>query len=116
MGFSMVPFISIVNLAWSEVPGLESLNGVFGATFSGFMVVMFIGAGLLLFFPSLYTFRFGVKIRSYLRTGADRDLELAFRNNKSLWKFMGVLCIIQLVFIPLLIIGGIIVALVAVFS
>ena len=116
MGFSMAPFISVMNRAWAEIPGFESLEGVFNATFGGFMVVMFIGAGLLLFFPSLYIFRFGEKIRSYLRSGADRELELAFQNNKSLWKFLGIICIIQLAFIPLLIIGGIIAAFVAFFS
>jgi len=116
MGFSMAPFISIMNRVWTEIPGFESFNGVFSAAFSGFMIVMFIGAGLLLFFPSFYIFRFGEKIRSYLRTGADKDLELAFQNNKSLWKLIGIICIIQLAFIPLLIIGGIIAAFIAFFS
>jgi hypothetical protein len=116
IGFSIVPFISFMNRVWIEIPGFESLAGVYNATFSGFMLVTFIGTGILLFFPSLFVFRFGEKIRSYLSTGADKDLELAFQNNKSLWKFMGVICIVQLAFIPLLIIGGIITALVAVFS
>jgi len=116
MGFSIVPFISVINQGLTEIPGFDSFNGAFGAVFSGFMVVMFVGAGLLLFFPSLYIFRFGEKIRGYLRTGADRDLELAFQNNKSFWKFAGIICIIQLAFIPLLIIGGIIAAVVSVLS
>jgi hypothetical protein len=116
MGFSMMPFVSIINRAWAEIPGFESFDGVFGAIFSGFMVVMLVGAGLLLLLPSLYIFRFGEKIRSYLRTGADRELELAFQNNKSLWKFMGIICIIQLAFIPLLITGGIIAVVISAFS
>jgi hypothetical protein len=116
MGFSMAPIVSVINRAWAEMPGFESLGSVFSVTFSGFMVVMFVGAGLIMFFPSLFIFRFGEKIRSYLSTGADRDLELAFQNNKSFWKFVGIICIIQLAFIPLLITGGIIAALVAVFS
>ena len=116
MGFSMAPIVSVMNRAWAEIPGFESLDGVFSATFSGFTMVMLIGAGLLLFFPSLYIFRFGEKIRSYLSTGTDKDLELAFQNNKSFWKFVGIICIIQLAFIPILIIGGVIAALVVVFS
>jgi len=118
-GFSILPFISIVNRAWTEIPeipGFELFNGAFGPVFNGSMVVLFIGAGVLLFFPSLYIFRFGEKIRGYLRTGADEELELAFRNNKSLWKFAGILCIVQLAFFPLLIIGSIIAALVVAFS
>jgi len=116
MGFSMTPFISLIYRVWAEIPGFESINGGFGAAFSVFMVVLFVGAGLLVFFPSLYIFRFGEKIRGYLRTGADEELELAFRNNKSFWKFAGILCIVQLAFIPLLITGGFIAALVAAFS
>jgi hypothetical protein len=115
-GFSVLPFISIVSRVWAEVPGFDSFNGAFGAVFNGFMVVLFIGAGVLLFFPSLYIFRFGEKIRGYLKTGADGELELAFRNNKSLWKFAGILCIVQLAFFPLLIVGSIIAALVVAFS
>jgi hypothetical protein len=115
-GFSILPFIAIVNRLWTEIPGFEAFNGVFGAVFNGSMVVLFIGGGVLLFFPSLYIFRFGEKIRGYLKTGADAELELAFRNNKSLWKFAGILCIVQLAFLPLMIIGSIIAALVAAFS
>ncbi len=116
MGFSVLPFISVAIRAWTEVPGFESLNGASGNVFNVFMVVLFVGVGVLLFFPSLYVFRFGEKIRSYLKTGADEELELAFRNNKSLWKFAGIIGIVQLAFFPLLILGSIITALVAAFS
>jgi len=116
MGFSILPFISVAIRAWAEVSDFESFNGASGAVFNVVMVVLFVGAGVLLFFPSLYIFRFGEKIRNYLKTGTDRDLELAFLNNKSFWKFVGIFSIIQLAFIPLLIIGGVITALVAVFS
>jgi len=115
-GFSILPFIAFVNRLWTEIPGFEAFNGASGAVFNVFMVVLFVGAGVLLFFPSLYIFRFGEKIRSYLKTGADEELELAFRNNKSLWRFAGILGIVQLAFFPLLIIGSIIAALVAAFS
>ena len=39
-----------------------------------------------------------------MRNGMDQDLEQAFRNNKSLWKFYGIICIICLAFIPLTVI------------
>ncbi|MCL2193460.1 MAG: DUF5362 family protein [Treponema sp.] len=56
--------------------------------------VFYVAAGLVVLIPSLLAFRFGGKIRSYSRTGEDRDLEIAFKNNKSMWKFCGILCII----------------------
>ena len=74
-----------------------------------------IGAGLLLFIPSLFTYRFGKKIRSYFLSNSEAELELAFKNNKSLWKFYGLLTIIMSASLPILIIIGVIVA-VAVFA
>jgi len=72
------------------------------------MVVLCLIGALLIFVPSLFLYKTGGRIRSYLRTGADQDLEQAFKNNMSFWKFAGIICIIQLAFLPLLIIGGII--------
>jgi len=97
---------------WSEIPGMEGMGKYLGAAFGGGIAVLYIGLGALVFFPSLFVYRFGEKIRSYLRTGVDQDLELAFKNNKSLWKFIGIISIIELAFIPLMIIGGIIAAVV----
>jgi hypothetical protein len=51
-----------------------------------------------------------------MRTGAEQDLELAFKNNKSLWKFIGILAIIQLAIIPVTMIFGIIAAIVGTLS
>ena len=75
----------------------------------------FIGAGVLMFFPAFFTYKFGVKIRAFTRTNSEQELELAFKNNKSLWKFNGILTIIGLAIIPLVIILGII-AVVAAFA
>jgi hypothetical protein len=111
-GISLFAFIPMMGQVWNEVPGFESFGDVFGVVFSGGMAVFTIGAGVLIFFPSLFIYRFGDKIRSYLRAGADQDLEQALKNNKSLWKFIGIVCIISLAFIPVMIIGTIIVAVV----
>ncbi|MCL1927599.1 MAG: hypothetical protein FWG07_02255 [Treponema sp.] len=54
------------------------------------------------FFPILFLFRFGKYLKSYIFTGDNRDLEEAFKNNKSLWTFIGVLMIIGLAFIALI--------------
>ena len=114
-GLTAFAFIPMMNQIWGEIPGFETVfsgNQFLGAIFSGSMAVFCIGGGALAFFPSFFVYRFGDKIRSYLRTGTDQDLELAFKNNKSLWKFNGIICIIYLAFIPLMIIGAIIAAVV----
>jgi len=72
--------------------------------------LFYIGAGALLFFPARFTYNFGAKIRNYQFSGSNEDLELAFRNNKSLWKFQGILMIIYLALIPFMVVVGIIVA------
>ncbi|MCL2190469.1 MAG: hypothetical protein FWB79_00585 [Treponema sp.] len=58
--------------------------------------LFYAATGLCVLLPSLFALRFGGKIRSYSKTGRDRDLEIAFKNNKSLWKFCGILCIVGL--------------------
>ena len=104
-GFVFLVLIPLVRQFWDELPGFETFSGVvFGASFA----VFFVGGGVLMVFPSLFIYRFGEKIRAYLRTGAEEELELAFKNNRSLWKFAGIVCIVQLAFIPLTIIGSII--------
>ena len=107
-GTSFFAFIPLIRNAWDEVPGFEQFSAIMGAAFGGSMAVFSTGIGALCFFLSLFVYRFGEKIRIYLRTGMDQQLELAFKNNKSLWKLLGILCIIQLAFIPLAIIGGIV--------
>ena len=83
---------------------------VFGG---GIVVIFFIGLGALMFFPSLFVYRFGEKIRNYLRTGTDQELEQAFKNNRYLWKFIGIICIVNLAFLPLMVAGNIIIMLVS---
>ena len=108
-GLSLFAINPMMSRIWGEIPGFDAaFGGTLTTVFSGSMAVFCAGIGVLMFFPSFFVYRFGDKIRSFLRTGMDQDLELAFRNNKSLWKFLGIISIIELAFIPLTIIGGII--------
>jgi len=70
--------------------------------------LIYIAIGALFFFPSRFTYNFGAKIRNYQLSRSDEDLELALKNNKSLWKFYGILLIIYLSLIPFFIIVAII--------
>jgi hypothetical protein len=78
--------------------------------------IIYIGYGALLFFPAFFTYRFGVQIRNYFSGNSEEALELAFKNNKALWKFKGILSIIGLSSIPVFIIIGIIAGLATVLS
>jgi hypothetical protein len=109
--FVITPF----RVLWSEldqIPGFEAFGSGFGGIFGGLFGVYFLGGTALLFFPSYFIYNFGSKIRTYLQTGSDQDLEGALKNNKSLWKFSGILAIIGLAFIPVIFIVTIIVVVV----
>ena len=86
----------------------SNLAGAFGQFPVWLAAVLYIPMGVLLFFPAHFTYNFGKKIRSYRFTNSIEDLELAFKNNKSLWKFNGIIYIIYLAFIPLVIIIAIV--------
>ena len=107
-GASIFLLVPLAAQIWDRAPGSEPFSAVMGMVFSGSLGVYCIGLGVLLFFLSLFAYRFGEKILSYLRNGMEEDLETAFRNNKNFWKFLGILCIISLAFIPFLIIGSVI--------
>ncbi|MDR0312862.1 MAG: hypothetical protein LBI14_04635 [Treponema sp.] len=107
MSFAYVPFAGV---------GLdESLGDVFSvligtlAPMAAVYAVYFIGAGVVSFFPALFTYKFGTMIRSYSMTNSEADLEQAFRNNASLWKFKGILMIISLAAVPILIIISVVI-------
>jgi len=112
-------FIGIVGIVYSgfmvigglffffATPMLEGLSdGIAGFGFSleifgwigAWWGILYLAVGVCILIPSLYTYKFGAKIRSYAKTGEDMDLELAFKNNKSLWKFYGILFIIGIAF------------------
>jgi hypothetical protein len=108
-GVLLLALVPVMNTVWESVPEIGSYAEVFGAVFSGAMGVYCLIFGVLFFFPCLYAYNFGTRIRNYVRSGADQDLETAFKNNKSLWIFIGIITIISLAFIPLMIIVAIII-------
>ena len=97
----------------SEMGDFGLLGGLWGAI-GGMAGLFTIGIAALIFFPSFFTYRFGDKIRRYLQTGTDGELEEAFKNNKSLWKFNGIVYIISLAFIPVTVIVSLIIGIAAV--
>jgi hypothetical protein len=110
--FSFLSF-SFVEGIWDEVPEVAEYTGFLEVFFGAFVGLYFIIFAVLTFFPSLFVYNFGARIRSYLQSGMDQDLETAFKNNKSLWKFVGVLTIISLAFIPALLVLGVIIGIAA---
>jgi hypothetical protein len=92
--------------AFDELFDGFNMGGFAGGLIGGIYIIL--GAVCLL--PAKFIYSFGAKIRSYRSSGAEQDLEAAFKNNKSLWKFLGILTIIEIALVPVMIIGSIIAA------
>jgi hypothetical protein len=107
LGFLSIGMAPLFNSLLDEFEEIFSFFSGFGViTF--LYAVYFLGFAAILFFPALFTYRFGAKINNYIRNSSPGDLELAFKNNKMLWQFKGILTIIGLAFIPVIIIISII--------
>jgi hypothetical protein len=110
LGFIGCGLSVLGGLVFTLVVLVTDLAGEFGYAPAGsFMGVLYLLLGLLSFFPAKFSYGFGSKIHRYTLSNADRDLEEAFKNNRSLWKFLGILAIVYLAIIPLVTIGAIVV-------
>jgi hypothetical protein len=98
----VMPGFSGISLSSFTDGWMRGLEGVAG--------LIYIIGGVIIFFPARFTYNFGAKIRTYLQNNTEQELELAFKNNKSLWKFYGILSIVYLAFIPVALVIGIIAA------
>jgi uncharacterized membrane protein SirB2 len=114
LGYISVGFLVLAGIIMMATAGISgaAAAGPLGAL-SGLAGIIYVPIGALAFFPARFTHRFGSKIRHYLQSGAERDLEEALKNNRSLWKFSGIVAIVYLSFIPVGIIVAVVVALVS---
>jgi len=99
IGFGILCLSALISI-------ITILNGNFGPSFSNLLLYGLMAP--LAFFPAYFTYNFGNKINSFRLSNSEKDLEEAFRNNKSLWKFNGIIYIISIAFAVLAIIIAII--------
>ena len=113
IGASFTVFGGIVGLLGSIAVGsMVDIPSGFGAMFGVLFFIFYLPGGIVMFFLAHFTFKFGQKIRNYKFTNSIEDLEEALKNNKSLWKLMGILCIVSLALIPIFLILAVIVGIV----
>ena len=111
--------------AWGKFLGIlgfvfTGLMVVFGIVMAGMMQslrqdnpvgpylsVIYLALGVLYFFPSLYLFKYSTKMKNALETKNSEVLTQAFENEKSMYKFMGIMMIVLLGIYALAIVGGI---------
>jgi uncharacterized membrane protein YidH (DUF202 family) len=101
-----ISVISVLIMAGSD--SLDELG--LGSGSSALVLITLLPFLVIGFFCLFFTLQFGNKIKMYLQTKNQADLEDAFKNNKSLWTLSGVVLIISLAFAALAIIIAIVMA------
>jgi hypothetical protein len=107
-GFIMIAFMILLGIffSWfmskimSSLPAGSTMGGAVGA----FYLVICLVLALIYFFPTLNLYRFSVKIPKGIDAKDDTVITEAFMNQKSLYKFMGILTIIILCFYAMVIV------------
>ena len=108
-GFVMLGF-SLIGLL-IMVAGGEYFDELgMGESGSFFVFVTFLPVLAIGFFCLFFSLQFGNKIKIYLQTKDQAELENAFKNNKALWTLSGVTMIISLAIFGLAVVAGLIAA------
>jgi hypothetical protein len=105
LGLMAVYFLTLI-IAVQNNPIVET-SGWGGLGASVLMAFLLIYEGIM-FFPIFFAFQFGRKLRTYLHSGEDADLEQAFKSNKALWTYNGVLAMIGGVVVVITVLAAII--------
>lgn len=95
-----VVFANVMSSSENWPPGYER-NGMSGAMGLGMgvgMAVFYVICAAVAFFPYLFLFRFATKMKNALLSTDQSILNDSFKNLKILYRYMGILTIIGLVF------------------
>lgn len=84
----------------SSAFAVYNANGL-GAAMGALLTIVYLAIALLYFFPCLYLYRFSVRLKAALSGNDQVQLNQALKNQKSLFKFVGILTIIVLSFYAL---------------
>ena len=95
-----VMFANMMSAADNWPPGYErsGMGSAMGLGMGVGMAVFYVICAALAFFPYLFLFRFATKMRNALLSTDQSILNESFKNLKILYRYMGILTIIGLVF------------------
>ena len=107
LGFIGIGLMVLFGFFASTILGfMASELGGPAAGFSGLFGILYIFIALLYFFPVMYLYKFGSKLKLALNSRDSGALESAFENLKSHYKFLGIFTIIGIGFYILAAIVG----------
>ncbi|MGE5106582.1 MAG: DUF5362 family protein [Sphingobacteriales bacterium] len=111
MGFIGCGLLVIVAIFMgSTFASLRSQFGGMGGMSGGVITIFYLLFAMLYFFPCFYLYNFSVKMQSALRNNDQMALQSAFANQKSCYKFVGILTIVVMSLYLLAIIFGVLFA------
>lgn len=94
----------IIMVSGTAVAAMGGVGGAFGAGMGFGLGLLYLAIGALYFFPSRFMWNAGSRIKSWKQSQSSLDLEKALENNKSLWKFAGIVTIVSLAVMPVVMI------------
>ena len=95
IGFIYVGFMIIFGIGGSFMFSRFGSSNSFPSSIT--LTVIYLLLGILYFFPCLFLFRFSSSIGRLLEGGGAAEMEEALVNQKSFWKFVGILAIISII-------------------
>ena len=99
LGFIAIGFMVLSGLFFGTIMGaMMGSTGMGAMGGSAFFGVIYIFIALIYFFPVMYLYKFGTKLKTALANRDSKSLEQSFENLKSHYKFVGILAIIGLSF------------------
>lgn len=119
VGFVFVGLFAIFAIFAGAIfsSALNEMADVYPFQISGvFISLFYLGFALLYFFPCLYLYRFSTRMQTALAADSGGDLSVAFKNLKSVYRFMGIFMAIILGFYALMFVFGIFGGLMTAFS
>jgi hypothetical protein len=104
IGFIGCGFILLAGLVFLilSLVASNAIGDAFGGIPTAAMALLYLALGLLTFIPTRFLYKFGSRLRNYVQSGVESELEGAFKSNRSFWKFCGVMTIVYLAAIPVL--------------
>jgi len=95
VGFCFIGLFVVIGLTAGTV--MSFLGQEQSMPFPGFVLgLIYIAMGLLYFFPVLYLFNFSRHMKTALTTKSNQDMDAAFDNLKSHYKYIGIFMIVVL--------------------
>jgi hypothetical protein len=118
VGFIMAFLVALFGIFFSTVMAnaFDQFGGSFSTGAGIGAAIFYILIALIVFFGSLYLYRFAVNMQGGLRTNDQPRVTTAFANLKSYFKFWGIIAIIVITFYALIFIFSVLAGTMAAFS